>query len=42
MIDKFLLDEMDMQLANFNEELETVSNNFFKLLFDVSKFDLMF
>jgi len=40
MVDDFLLDEMDLPLANPNEELETVSNNFFKPLFDVSKFEI--
>lgn len=40
MEDEFLLDEMDLPLVNPNEELETVSNNFFKPLFDVSKFEI--
>lgn len=40
MNDEYLLDEMDLPLANPNEELETVSNNFFKPLFDVSKFEI--
>lgn len=40
MADEFLLDEMDLPLVNPNEELETVSNNYFKPLFDVSKFEI--
>ncbi len=40
MVDEFLLDEMDLPLVNPNEELETVSNNYFKPLFDVSKWTI--
>lgn len=40
MDDELLLDEMDLPLANPNEELETISNNYFKPLFNVSKFEI--
>lgn len=40
MIDDNILDEMDLPLANPNEELETISKNFFRPLLDVTKFEI--
>lgn len=40
MIDDKTLDEMNLPQANSNEELETISNNLFKPLFDVKKFEI--
>lgn len=40
MIDDQILDEMNLPLASSNEDLETISNNFFKPLFNVTKFEI--
>lgn len=40
MIDESILDEMDLPLANPNEELENISQNLFNPLFDVTLFEL--
>jgi len=40
MTDNNILDEMDLPLANSNEELETISKNFFRPLLDVTKFEI--
>lgn len=40
MIDDHILDEMDLPLANSNEELETISKNLFRPLLDVTKFEI--
>ncbi|TKK64369.1 DUF4365 domain-containing protein [Ilyomonas limi] len=40
MLNSFDLDEMDLPSTNPNEELETISNHFFKPLFDVKKFEI--
>ena len=40
MIDDKIFDDMNLPFANSNEELETISNNLFKPLFDVKKFEI--
>ena len=40
MTDSNILDEMDLPLANPNEELETISKNYLRPLYDVSKFEI--
>lgn len=40
MTDHNILDEMDLPLANSNEELETISKNHFRPLLDVTKFEI--
>src|SRR5665647_375692 len=40
MIDDNILDEMNLPLASSNEDLETISNNHLKPLFDVTKFEI--
>ena len=40
MTDDNILDEMDLPLANSNEELETISKNLFRPLLDVTKFEI--
>lgn len=40
MIDDSILDEMNLPMANSNEELETISKNLFRPLFDVTKFEI--
>lgn len=40
MIDDNILDEMNLPWANPNENLETISNNHFMPLFDVTKFEI--
>lgn len=39
-MDESILDEMDLPMASPNEELETISNNCFRPLFDVTKFEI--
>jgi len=40
MTDENILDEMDLPLANSNEDLETISKNHFYPLLDVSRFEI--
>lgn len=40
MIDDTILDEMNLPLSSTNEDIETISNNKFKPLFDVTKFEI--
>lgn len=40
MIDDIFFDEMNLPFTNSNEELETISNNLFKPLFDTTKFEI--
>lgn len=40
MINDTILDEMNLPWSSSNEDLETISNNFFKPLFDVTKFEI--
>lgn len=40
MTDDNILDEMDLPLANSNEEIETISKNLFRSLLDVTKFEI--
>jgi hypothetical protein len=40
MIDDTILDEMNLPWSSSNEDLETISNNYFKPLFDVTKFEI--
>lgn len=40
MINDNILDEMDLPLSSTNEDLETISNNKFKPLLDVTKFEI--
>jgi len=40
MVDPGFIDEMDLPLANPNEELETISKNYLRPFFDVSRFEL--
>jgi hypothetical protein len=40
MIDDTILDEMNLPWSSSNEDLETISNNFFKPLFDVARFEI--
>jgi hypothetical protein len=39
-MDMYILDEMDLPLSNPKEELESISNNHFKPLFDVTSFEI--
>ena len=40
MIDNTILDEMNLPWSSSNEDLETISNSYFKPLFDVTKFEI--
>jgi len=40
MIDDTILDEMNLPWSSSNEDLETISNNYFKPLFEVTKFEI--
>ena len=40
MVDNNILDEMDLPMSSSNEDIETISSNYFKPLFDVKKFEI--